>query len=349
MLRGLGLLFRGGAQYGDETDVHEAHVFVSDVFLKLTERFDEGHRFDVAQRAAQFDYAHFGGKVVLPLLLSTAAAAGGAGSAARLPREGGDPRDGSPRHPQHPFLYRVRHVRDDLHRLPQIFADPFPLDDLPVDLSRAQIGFPRQAHPQEALVVPQIQIGLAPVVQHEYLPVLERTHGPRVDVQVRVDLEGRDSQSHGAEEHADGRGGDALSDSREHAAGDDDDLTIGRDGFGDEVGEGGGHGRVSSPQFAEEDVGAASSSASASEWRIRGGRRGGGGCGCGCGGGGIEASRCPGRAEGIVRIRVRSGDGDDPIGKRRGRDEERQEQRDERAPSSMIEHRCAAFPPPPRV
>jgi hypothetical protein len=34
----------------------------------------------------------------------------------------------------------------------------------------------------EALVMAQIKIGLCAVITDEHLPVLERTHGPRVDV-----------------------------------------------------------------------------------------------------------------------------------------------------------------------
>ncbi len=34
----------------------------------------------------------------------------------------------------------------------------------------------------------EIKIGLGPVLEHVDLPVLERAHGPGIDVQVRVEL-----------------------------------------------------------------------------------------------------------------------------------------------------------------
>jgi len=48
----------------------------------------------------------------------------------------------------------------------------------------------REAHAQEALVIAEIEIGLAAVVEDVGLAVLEGAHGPGVDVQVRIDIYG---------------------------------------------------------------------------------------------------------------------------------------------------------------
>jgi hypothetical protein len=48
--------------------------------------------------------------------------------------------------------------------------------------------------PDEALVVPEVQIGLGAVLGHEHLAVLERRHRARIDVDVRIELEQGDAR-----------------------------------------------------------------------------------------------------------------------------------------------------------
>ena len=50
----------------------------------------------------------------------------------------------------------------------------------------------------EALVVAEVEVGLALVVGDEHLTVLERVHRPGVDVDVRVELLHRDPQTRGS-------------------------------------------------------------------------------------------------------------------------------------------------------
>ena len=76
----------------------------------------------------------------------------------------------------------VRNVGDDLHRLPQVLPAPFALDDLLVDLARRQIAIGSEDDVEESLVVPEVQIRLPAVVQHEAFPVLQRRHRPGVDL-----------------------------------------------------------------------------------------------------------------------------------------------------------------------
>ena len=52
----------------------------------------------------------------------------------------------------------------------------------------------REAHAQEALVIAEIEIGLAAVVEDVGLAVLEGAHGPGVNVQVLIDLYGGDAE-----------------------------------------------------------------------------------------------------------------------------------------------------------
>ena len=79
-------------------------------------------------------------------------------------------------------------VGDDLDGAPQVVPRPLPVEDVPIDLARGDGGSHGQVLVNEALVVPQVQVGLRPVVGDENLPVLVGAHGARVHVQVRVQL-----------------------------------------------------------------------------------------------------------------------------------------------------------------
>ena len=80
----------------------------------------------------------------------------------------------------------------------------------------SQIGAGRMARVarevlvDEALVVADVEVGLGAVLGDEHLAVLERAHRARVDVQVRVELLGRDGEAAGLEEAAERGGDDAL-------------------------------------------------------------------------------------------------------------------------------------------
>ena len=87
-----------------------------------------------------------------------------------------------------PRLDFVGDVRDHLHRLAEIVAAALLLDHRLVDLARGQVVQPRQPARGEPLVVPEIQVGLRAVVEHVDLAVLEGTHGPRIHVEIGIEL-----------------------------------------------------------------------------------------------------------------------------------------------------------------
>ena len=99
---------------------------------------------------------------------------------------------------------------DDLHRLAQIFPPPLFLDDRAINLAGGDVVVPGEFYIQEPLVVPQIQIHFAPILENEDLPVLEGTHEPGIDVDVRIDLYRRDFIAPVHEQPADGCRGYAF-------------------------------------------------------------------------------------------------------------------------------------------
>ena len=69
-----------------------------------------------------------------------------------------------------------------------------------VDRPGGRVRLLRERHVDETFVVPEVEVGLTAVVGDEHLPVLERVHRSRVDVDVRIQLLHRDPEATGLEE-----------------------------------------------------------------------------------------------------------------------------------------------------
>src|ERR1019366_5196381 len=101
-------------------------------------------------------------------------------------------------------------VRNHLHRGTQVVAAALLGDHALVDAPSGEIAVAPGGGTHEALVVPQVQVSLGAVGGDKYLTVLERTHGPGIDVDVRVELDHRNLQAASLEDCAQGRGRDAF-------------------------------------------------------------------------------------------------------------------------------------------
>jgi hypothetical protein len=104
----------------------------------------------------------------------------------------------------------VGDVRDDLHGRPEIVATTFLRDDALVDAARREIAVPTRGRAHEALVVAEVEIRLRAVVGDEHFAVLERAHGARVHVDVRIELDHGDLETAAFENGAQRSGGDAF-------------------------------------------------------------------------------------------------------------------------------------------
>ena len=138
-------------------------VAATRVFAHLSNRFEEGEAFDVANRAADLGDHYFG--CVRRLRL-------GGGVDARLDL--------------------VRDMRDDLHRATEVIAVPLLLENRRVNLAGRDIRGARERFVNESFVVPQIEVRLRAVVRDEDLTVLVRGHRARVHIEVRIELDDRD-------------------------------------------------------------------------------------------------------------------------------------------------------------
>ncbi len=113
----------------------------------------------------------------------------------------------------------LRDMRNDLDRLAQVLTAALLVQDIPVDLAGGQVGEAVQVLIDEALVMAEVEIGLAAVLGHIDLAVLVGAHGAGVNIDVGVQLLGRHLQAAAFEQAAQRGRGNALSETGDHAAG----------------------------------------------------------------------------------------------------------------------------------
>src|SRR5262249_39296226 len=95
-------------------------------------------------------------------------------------------------------------------------------DDALVDPPGREIAVAARGGAHEALVMPEIEIGLDPVLGNEHLPMLERAHNARIDVDIRIELHHRHPQTACLEDCSERSGGNAFAQRGHNAAGDED-------------------------------------------------------------------------------------------------------------------------------
>jgi hypothetical protein len=84
------------------------------------------------------------------------------------------------------------------------------LDHAFVNLAGCEIIAPTHLGTREALVMAKIKVGFGAVLGHEYFPVLERAHGSRIHVDVRIQLEHRDFEAARFKNCGEGGGSDTF-------------------------------------------------------------------------------------------------------------------------------------------
>ena len=187
VLRRLGLDLARAADDRHQCQVHVHAVVTAELDAELADRLEEWQRLDVAHRAADFHHADV--------------------------RAVGAELDAA--------LDLIGDVRDHLHRGAEVVPAPFLGDDALVDAPGGEIAVAPRRGAHEALVMAEVQVGLGAVLGDEHFPVLERAHGPGIDVDVGVELHHRHLQAACLEDRAERGGGDALAQRGHDATGDE--------------------------------------------------------------------------------------------------------------------------------
>ena len=191
MLGGFGLLL------ALEVFHNQGHMDENDVFgrffpVHLADGFQERHALDISHGPADFHQADV------------------------------SPAPG--RNLPNPVLDLVCDVGNDLDSLSQVVTSPLLCDNRLVDLSRGEVMVPGQFRIKEPFVIPEVQVHLTPVFQHENFPVLVGAHCACVNVDVGVDLDSRNFIAFVFQVPTNGRDGDAFSKPAHHTTGNYDIL-----------------------------------------------------------------------------------------------------------------------------
>ncbi|SPW25903.1 Uncharacterised protein [Edwardsiella tarda] len=134
--------------------MHEHGVFTTDIDRQLADGFQERQRFDITDGTADFDQNHV--VAFAPF--------------------------------QDALFDGVSDMRDHLHGGAQIVAAALFAQHIGVDTPGGEVIAAGHLGANETLVVTQVQIGFRAVFGDENFPVLDRAHGTRIDVDVRVEL-----------------------------------------------------------------------------------------------------------------------------------------------------------------
>ena len=128
----------------------------------------------------------------------------------------GGPRDG--------ILDGIGDVGNHLNGAAEEIATTFLCEHVGINLSRGDGTELAHRLVDEALVVAEIQIGLRSVISNEHFPVLERAHGSRIHVQVRIQLLHKHLEPAGFHDRANRCRGDSFAKTRANSSGDNDEF-----------------------------------------------------------------------------------------------------------------------------
>ena len=107
-------------------------------------------------------------------------------------------------------------MRNHLHRFSKKLPIAFLVDDRLVDLARGVVAVTRQLASCKTLIVAEIEIRLAPIIQNIDLAMLLWTHGPWIDVDIRIQFLHPYSKPTLLQEHSDRGARQALAKRADH-------------------------------------------------------------------------------------------------------------------------------------
>ena len=161
VLRRFGLDLAAATHHGHQRQVHEDGLTATEFDTDLTDRLEERQRLNVTDGAADLHHAHI-----------------------RVPGAAHDAR-----------LDLIGDVRDHLHRGAEVIAATLLGNHALIDAPSREVAVTPSDRAHEALVVAEVEIRFRAIVGDEHFTMLERTHGARIHVDVRVELDHGDLQA----------------------------------------------------------------------------------------------------------------------------------------------------------
>ena len=88
-------------------------------------------------------------------------------------------------------------MRNNLNSTTEIVTTTFFRQHVGIDTTSGEIVTTRHGRANETLIMSEVEVGFRAVIGHEDLTVLERAHGTRINVDVRIKLEHSDLKATG--------------------------------------------------------------------------------------------------------------------------------------------------------
>ncbi len=164
-----------------EREVNEGGIVATEAQTHLASRLEKRERFDIAYSATDFDNRYI--RRTVPGLFRTAC---------------------------DEVLNFICDVRDHLNSFSKIIAASLFAQHRLVDLACGEIIDLAHFRGDKSLVVSEVQVSFGSVFGHEDFTMLKRTHGARINVDIRIEFEQGHQQATGFEDGGQRRGGNAL-------------------------------------------------------------------------------------------------------------------------------------------
>ncbi len=132
--------------------MHKQRVLTADIHRQLADRFKERQGFDITHGTADLNQHH-----IVAFATGNDALFNGVGD-----------------------------VGNNLNGCAQVVATALFAQYVGIDTASGEVVAARHFSTNETLVVAQIQVGFSAVFRNEHFPVLDRTHGTRIDVDIRI-------------------------------------------------------------------------------------------------------------------------------------------------------------------
>ena len=166
VLGGFGFQLARCGDPGHIGQVHKSRIVGAELEAHLAHGFQKRQGLDVAHGAANFNNRHVH----------------------RVRRA-------YARTPAHVILDFVGDVRNDLDGFAQVVAPALFFKHAFVNLAGGEVVGAAHSRGDEALVMAQVQIGLGAIIGDENFAMLERGHGARIHVDVRIELDQSDFEA----------------------------------------------------------------------------------------------------------------------------------------------------------
>ncbi len=144
------------ADIGNQRHMDIQHVVFAHIFFYLADSFQERQAFNIANRAPDFSNDKIRAVIVAD--------------------------------PEHPGFNLVGNMGDDLHRAAQVITPAFFGNDRLINFTGSHVGTFGQVDINKTFIMAQVQICFRAIIRHEHFTVLIRTHGSRIDIDIRIEF-----------------------------------------------------------------------------------------------------------------------------------------------------------------